>query len=49
MNEDEVREELTARHAVSLAREEKRQKIEEMARKEGIQKILSIMVMMMGI
>ena len=36
MNEDEVREELTARHAVSLAREEKRQKIEEMARKEGI-------------
>ena len=36
MNEDEVREELTARHAVSLAREEKRQKIKEMARKEGI-------------
>ena len=36
MNEDEVREELTARHAVSLAREEKGQKIKEMARKEGI-------------
>ena len=36
MSEDEVREELKARYAVSLEREEKRQKIEEIAHKEGI-------------
>ena len=34
--EDEVREELKVRHAVSLEREQKRQKIEEIAHKEGI-------------
>ena len=36
MSEDEVREELKARYAVSLEREEKRQKIEDIAHKEGI-------------
>ena len=36
MSEDEVRAELKARNAVSLKREEKRQKIEEIAHKEGI-------------
>ena len=36
MTEDEAREELKTRHAISLKREEKRQKIEEIAYKEGI-------------
>ena len=36
MSEDEVREELKARHAIQLEREEKRQKIEEIAHQEGI-------------
>ncbi len=36
MNEDEIREELKARHAIQLEREEKRQKIEDIAHKEGI-------------
>ena len=35
MNEDEVREELQARHAINLEREERRQKIEEIVYKEG--------------
>ena len=36
MTESEVRDELKARHAVNLEREEKRQKIEEIAHKEGL-------------
>ena len=36
MSVDEVREELKSRYAVSLEREEKRQKIEDIAHKEGI-------------
>ena len=36
MSEDEVRAELKARNAVRLKREEKRQKIEDIAHKEGI-------------
>ena len=36
MSEEEAREELKARHATQLQREEKRQKIEEIANQEGI-------------
>ena len=36
MTEDEARDELKARHAVKLEREQKRQKIEEIAHKEGL-------------
>ena len=36
MSEEEAREELKARHATQLQREEKRQKIEEIAHQEGI-------------
>ena len=36
MTENEARDELKARHAVKLEREQKRQKIEEIAHKEGI-------------
>ena len=36
MNDDEVREELRARHAAQIYREERRQELEEIAQQEGV-------------